>query len=51
MPLIGCQGTLYGGGGRSRDCVRSEVLAMQQAVEQALDPMDLFNPGEVVGMP
>ena len=27
------------------------VQAMQQAVKQALDPLDLFNPGKVVGEP
>jgi hypothetical protein len=35
----------------SRDCVRSEVVAMSRPVEQVLDPMNLFNPGEVVGFP
>jgi glycolate oxidase len=25
--------------------------AMQRAVKQALDPLDLFNPGKVVGEP
>ena len=28
-----------------------EVLAMQQAVKRTLDPLDLFNPGKVVGIP
>jgi glycolate oxidase len=28
-----------------------EVLAMQQAVKQTLDPLNLFNPGKVVGIP
>jgi glycolate oxidase len=27
------------------------VLAMQQAVKQTLDPLNLFNPGKVVGIP
>jgi glycolate oxidase len=27
------------------------VQAMQQAVKQTLDPLDLFNPGKVVGEP
>lgn len=27
------------------------VLAMQQAVKHTLDPLDLFNPGKVVGIP
>jgi glycolate oxidase len=31
--------------------LQPEVLAMQVAVRQALDPLDLFNPGKVTGDP
>jgi glycolate oxidase len=37
-------------GGMRRE-LAPEVLAMQQAVKRTLDPLDLFNPGKVVGVP
>jgi glycolate oxidase len=37
-------------GGMRRELSPS-VLAMQQAVKQTLDPLNLFNPGKVVGDP
>jgi glycolate oxidase len=37
--------------GGMRQELSPEVLAMQQAIKQTLDPLDLFNPGKVVGSP
>ncbi|MFG1603315.1 FAD-binding oxidoreductase [Actinoplanes sp. NPDC049265] len=37
-------------GGMRRE-LSPEVLAMQSAVKQTLDPRNLFNPGKVVGLP
>jgi glycolate oxidase len=37
--------------GGMRQELSPEVLAMQQAVKRTLDPLDLFNPGKVVGIP
>jgi glycolate oxidase len=37
--------------GGMRQELAPEVLAMQQAVKRTLDPLDLFNPGKVVGIP
>jgi glycolate oxidase len=37
-------------GGMRRE-LSPEVLAMQEAVKQTLDPRNLFNPGKVVGDP
>jgi glycolate oxidase len=37
-------------GGMRRELTPA-VLAMQQAVKRTLDPLDLFNPGKVVGIP
>ena len=37
--------------GGMRQELSPAVLAMQQAVKQTLDPLDLFNPGKVVGIP
>jgi glycolate oxidase len=37
--------------GGMRQELSPEVLAMQQAVKQTLDPLNLFNPGKVVGIP
>ena len=37
--------------GGMRQELSPEVLAMQQAVKQTLDPRNLFNPGKVVGDP
>jgi glycolate oxidase len=37
--------------GGMRQELSPEVLAMQQAVKQTLDPLNLFNPGKVVGTP
>jgi len=37
--------------GGMRQELGPEVLAMQQAVKQTLDPLNLFNPGKVVGIP
>jgi glycolate oxidase len=55
---IGMGGTVtgeHGVGLLKRGGMRQElspgVLAMQQAVKQTLDPLNLFNPGKVVGIP
>ena len=37
--------------GGMRQELSPEVLAMQQAVKQTLDPLNLFNPGKVTGIP
>ena len=37
--------------GGMREELSPAVLAMQQAVKSTLDPLDLFNPGKVVGIP
>jgi glycolate oxidase len=37
--------------GGMRQELSAGVLAMQQAVKRTLDPLDLFNPGKVVGIP
>ena len=37
-------------GGMRRE-LSPEVLAMQEAVKRTLDPLNLFNPGKVVGEP
>ena len=37
--------------GGMRQELAPEVLAMQQAVKNTLDPLNLFNPGKVVGIP
>jgi glycolate oxidase len=37
--------------GGMRQELSPEVLAMQQAVKQTLDPRNLFNPGKVTGIP
>jgi glycolate oxidase len=37
-------------GGMRRE-LSPEVLAMQQAIKRTLDPLNLFNPGKVVGEP
>jgi glycolate oxidase len=37
-------------GGMRRE-LAPEVLALQQAIKQTLDPLNLFNPGKVVGEP
>jgi glycolate oxidase len=37
--------------GGMRQELSPAVLAMQQAVKRTLDPLDLFNPGKVVGIP
>jgi glycolate oxidase len=42
-------GLLKRGGMRKE--LSAGVLAMQQAVKQTLDPLNLFNPGKVVGVP
>jgi glycolate oxidase len=37
--------------GGMRQELSAGVLAMQQAIKRTLDPLDLFNPGKVVGIP
>jgi len=37
--------------GGMRQELGPEVLAIQQAVKNTLDPLNLFNPGKVVGIP
>ena len=37
--------------GGMRQELSPAVLAMQQAVKQTLDPLNLFNPGKVIGIP
>jgi glycolate oxidase len=37
--------------GGMRQELSPEVLAMQHALKQTLDPLDLFNPGKVIGIP
>jgi len=58
LAAIGMGGTVtgeHGVGLLKRGGMRLElspgVLAMQQAVKHTLDPLDLFNPGKVVGIP
>ena len=58
VAAIGMGGTVTGEHGVGllkragmRQELSPEVLAMQQAVKQTLDPLNLFNPGKVVGIP